>query len=734
MSAQIGFQMTLMKTIRTVIALSLCSTAVPVLSSPTEGEQFAELKEQYARILKTYPEKRKSLLERMLADYLESSKQRYEQERAASNLKGMGVAKVAVKTIEDAQTELSEKGDFDFPGNLRRELKDFFDQIEKSKSEIVKNIDSRRERLRRNTFARFAGLYRKAAPDISDDRLIGAFEEWIADAKGGSDAEQEQAQEPKEDQPSISASELGLDLFTEKFAKLKEGYRSNIERLQKLRVKAQTDFLEDEEQQARDGYAEQKRVRNVKGMAVAGKIVNLLDEAIDELSESGEFVFPDKGGQRPEVKDFISGLEGRLEQQIAPYEKKQNEIVAEGLRRFGLLAREQVPDLDSGDLETIFSDWIAGNYKSSTGAPESPAKAVERQSQPGTADRLYFVQSADADDWFKVGTFKVDSRGMDIFSIPIYANRDIADTKQNVISSTRSNWSYEHSGDLQQRRYYSFRLKRLKDFEPVSVVAWPSQRNNWSIEVRTGIDPAQYGFELEAGVAVGPDGRAVAKERFDIDVVSDPAGARVYVDGERRYPPGDDFVTPLTIALEKGEYDVALRKDDYLPSRIDSFTAEPRARIEASLTHESELPGQRVMFSPGKSWHRTKVEVETGDKIWIVAEGNWTIGRKGEAVGPQGYPRGEYSHYYGGELRKNRQAKYGALLMKIGEEYYGAPSEVEDKRAIVVNQRVGVTAKTWGEIWLDVNEREDADLRRDNRGSFKLRIVVLPGGEVPSGN
>ena len=36
-----------------------------------------------------------------------------------------------------------------------------------------------------------------------------------------------------------------------------------------------------------------------------------------------------------------------------------------------------------------------------------------------------------------------------------------------------------------------------------------------------------------------------------------------------------------------------------------------------------------------------------------------------------------------------------------------------------------------GELWFDVNETETDELRRNNRGALKLKVVVMPGGKAP---
>jgi hypothetical protein len=715
-----------------VLFLALAWRA-PTLSAEEAGaDPLKKLKADYQQIVEGYPEKQSQMLEKMLSDYLLSARQRYEDERAASNLKGMGVAKIAVGTLEDAAKQVAESGNFSFPDNIRPELKDYFGQIEQSRDSILESMKSRGERLRRNTFSQFAKIYRRQALDASDEEVIAAFEDWIepGDEKK---TEQEDAGAKTEDKPRIRASEIGLDLFNDKFATLKQGYSENMARLEDYRSKALDKFLADEAEQARERYEQQKRIRNVKGMAVAGKLNTLLQEMSAKLDESGQIEFPEASEQREELREYLSQLQGRMDAALKPFDDKKREIDAVGLERFKLLAREQVSDIDDQSAATVFEDWIADKYKPAVADKQAPGAQGAEQigAGEGAADRLYFAESGSAREWFVVGSWQVDSKAMDIFTVPIYSGADQSGTKRNIMASTSAQWRYMHENNLEKRRYYAFRLKTVNGLKPPTVVAWPSQRNDWSIEVRTGNAAGQYGFVVEAGATVGPDGRELALETFDIPVVTEPSAARIYVDGERQYPPGSESVTPMTLALKKGVYDIEIRKEDHLTKRIKQFRVVAGARLDVKLKHESELPGERIVYTARDSWFRSKVKVEKGDKIWVVVSGKWTVGRQGEAVGPQGYPREEYPHYYSGEMRKFSAANYGALLMKVGEDYYGAPADIEDKRAVAVPGRVGVTATTWGELWFDVNEIESNDLRRDNRGALTLNVVVIPGGEAP---
>ncbi len=703
--------------------LLLASVACAIDTSTPE---FEALRENYQNIAETYPELRQSQLDRMLNQYLENSRERYRQEESASHLAGMGVARQAIRIIEDAIEENQERGDFEITANIREELQEFFEQIGSDRQRVIDMVEQRHDRLRRRTFARFANLAREQNPEVEDELIYSRFEEWIGMSLDDDD-ENDSEQVEQEQRPRISASQLGVDLFSQEIESLKESFNSALQRWQESRKKILVNFLEDQISSAREWYAEQRRIRNVRGMAVSGNAVNMLEEALDKLKESGEFELPDSEDVRPELKDFLENIDVKMQAALQPAVERKRQLEEQGFSRFKDLVDEQVEGVSADDLKTIFTDWSRGLYVQDEPDPQDPGVA------PATAaDRLYFAQRGDAEEWFTVGTWQVDSRALSIFEVPVYDGADDRGRHTDVMTRAVSEWSYSHETDLNREHFYAFRLRALPDMKPVDVVSWPSQRNEWALEVRTRREAGKYGFALQAGRTTGPGGRKVAESQTSVPVITEPAGARVFVNGRRYFAPGTDSVTPLNINLGEGRYTIRLELGDHLSETIEDVRARSGTRIQHSFKHVSELPGTRLTYTAGRTWHRTSVEVDEGDKIWITVEGDWVAGFRGEAVGPEGYSREDFPHYYEGEdLRKFPGANYGALLMKIGQQYHDAPARVEDRRAKPVGRRTGISADTWGHIWFDINEKEGQEHRRVNRGALNINIVVLPGGRIP---
>lgn len=706
----------------------LIAVAAATYAIDTSTPQFEELRQSYREIAETYPELRKNQLDRMLNQYLENARERYSQEESASDLAGMGIARQAIRIIENAIEENQERGDYEITATIREELKEFFEQIESDRKHVLDLIEQRHDRLRRRIFARFTNLAREQNPEVEDELIYSGFEEWIGRSLDSDDADENDGDQIEQEQrPRISASQLGVDLFSQEIESLKESFNEALQRWRNMRKELLVKFLEDEISSARDWYAEQRRIRNVRGMAVSGNAVNMLEEALDDLKESGEFELPAADDVRPELREFLVNIDAKMNDALQPALERRERLEEQGFSRFKGLVNEQVEGISADNLKTIFNDWGRGLYVQAESDHQEP-----EDSPATTADRLYFAQRGDADEWFTVGAWEVDSKAMSVFEIPVYAGADDRGRHRDVMTRAISEWRYSHENDLDRDRFYAFRLRTLPEMKPVDVVSWPNQRNEWVLEVRTPREEGNYGFLIQAGRTTGPGGRAVAERETSVPVITEPAGARVFVNGRRYFAPGTDSVTPLNINIGEGRYTVRLELEDHLSETIEGVRAREGARIEHRFKHVSELPGTQLTYTAGRTWHRTSVEVDEGDMIWIKVDGDWVSGFRGEAVGPEGYSREDFPHYYeGDELRKFPNANYGALLMKIGQKYYDAPAEVEDRRAKPVGRRTGIRADTWGHIWLDINEKEDDGLRRVNRGALNINIVVLPGGRMP---
>jgi len=711
--------------ISVVLAYFMLLTSVfAVAVVNTDTDKCRKLKAEYQKIAVRYPVVRKKKIEKLLSDYLEISKKRYAQEKADSNLAGMSSAKVALKILKQATIDFGEKGDFEFPDKIRYEQQDFFSAIQKHKTDIESGLDARKERLKNNTFSRFVKLIRaQGGDDVDIPVLRQEFDEWIKD-----EAEKKNEAEKVSEVKKVVAADLGIDLSKSGFADIKKGYRQEKAKMDSLRKNELKKLLEKRKSEAHTWYSEQKKVRNIKGMTIARKELEIVEDALTTMEKDGQFKLPSEKDLRRELQEYIRMLEARKGEILTILAKREKSLYEESLKRFSELVLRQSSNISTGDMATVFGDWLIAEDSSPL---QTRAMSSANVNSGAHSDSPYFAKKGRCAKWFTIGQWRVKSAGMDVFQVPLYDGSNKEGVKRNVQLGGTSKWSYHHVADLNKNKFYAFRLKKIKGATPVSVVGWPGPQNNWCLEVRTDRGSSSFGFEIQAGILVDKHGRVLKNNFVTVPVTTKPAGARVYIDGERYYVPGEKSVTPLVLKLKPGRHSVIMTFPGCLKRKINNFDARRGGRLQYVFKREIDLPGQIVKVSSANTWVRTRVNIKKGDKICVFPTGTWSCGSKGESVGPAGYSKEKYPHYYGGNLRKFPKANYGALLMKVGEKYYGAQSDVEDKRAVPITGLKSVKAETWGELWFDVNEKEGPDQRRDNRGTIDVKVVVLPGGKVP---
>jgi hypothetical protein len=268
---------------------------------------------------------------------------------------------------------------------------------------------------------------------------------------------------------------------------------------------------------------------------------------------------------------------------------------------------------------------------------------------------------------------------------------------------------------------YAFRLKRLPDQLPVSLLAWPSAQNRGRLEFRTQpapVIPSQHGFEIEACVIGQGKPEPVTTA---VLIESEPRGARIRLNGKSVVnPSGEPVLTPVRLRISPGTNTLTLTLENHVAKTFEKWSPKPGSRLEWKFVPEISLPpAKTIRLEPPKTWTSSELLLHIGDRLWIVPSGQWTIGRKGELCGPEGYPEGfKFEHYYvaGSTLRLADTAPYGALLARVGP----------DGEAIVVTNTMCLLAPSTGTLFFDVNEKADKDLRKDNRGLMNIKLILIP--------
>lgn len=468
--------------------------------------------------------------------------------------------------------------------------------------------------------------------------------------------------------------------------------------------------------------AERRRTRNIRGIAVAEDARTAILKALEELGKTGRASLPEE--PRRELKEEFA----RLRQKLADLDRDRRAAAAavedRAIAKFrDAAARHGAPlPTDADELRRRFRAWLTEAPPSPAppdqshppaAAPEAPAPSPP---PPPSPPPEFFAQSRPGANWIRVGTWKAGSQGPDVFDVQVFGLAgEKKGSKANPILGRTTEWTYQQQRAVQPGEY-SWRLRRLGDADVVDVMEWPTPANDGRLSFRTRMPsriPAATAFEIEFSSA----------DLIAVPVKSEPAGARVLVDG-RPYMDGPREVrTPCTLHLPAGKVAIRLTLDGYQDAEAPAFVISSNAAISVRLKPIKELPGHIVTVDPKKIWADTGITVKQGDRIRLSVEGEWGCGRQGEMTGPGGYDPGQtkYSHYYLDPRNSPKQlesAPYGALLARIGT----------NRMANIGNLR-GFIAGGDGPLLFDVNEAADPAARRDNRGSLKVKVVVQPPGQ-----
>ncbi len=494
---------------------------------------------------------------------------------------------------------------------------------------------------------------------------------------------------------------------------------------------------------------ERARVRNVRGIMIARGLKEALEETAAAYAKDKRLVWPEN--VRRENEEALAAARAEAEAAAAEADRREAEFKAQALERFLAALPPSDRPADPEAAQTLFAKWAAGEWPPGRApepapvpAPPTPGgetPAVATPGAPGDAPAPasdFFAQSEGAGaagEWFVAGRFSAEMAGPELIRIAVLGRTANDQGRQfNPLSQQTTNWTYEHARTIPAETPHVFRLRRVEDAETVDVVAWPDPSRGGALSVRSRAGmrfPLRVAFELQAapaGAAGAPASGAVSgapgeppPALVEVRVTSEPPGATIMV-GDRIYREGATVAkTPCTIRIAPETHAVRVQLPGYADHVVPEFRAQYLRSLHARLTPERDLPGRRVKVNARQVWESPgELRINAGDRLVVVASGQWTIGAKGEATGPDGYDRKDpaFQHYYGASAppRPVTEANYGALLVRIGfpGSVYAAGSEF------------GVTARQSGLVYFDVNESPTAELRKDNSGSLDVKVIIIP--------
>jgi hypothetical protein len=528
-------------------------------------------------------------------------------------------------------------------------------------------------------------------------------------------------------------------LFSPNWQSVRAQFRKENEQVAARRVRQLMPLVQRSLQEAEQSVTEARRVRNATEIRVAQAYRDTLAGVRDAVTAGSPVPWPES--VRPEMRERLKKFRDEFEAASQAADEPVAAVRTAQLTRFAdalRAAQQPVPE----DIEALYSRWLAedppepGAEKPPDG--ETPPAEEEapppEEVKPPEPPKEYFAESGPADgEWTPVGRWTAEMRGPDLFKIQIFDAREPRTGAQaNQVSGQTSVWSWEPIQPLAPGTNYVYRLKRLEGRTAVDVVNWPGPDHPGELAIRTphaSVIPSPVGFELQwakptqaEDPAVVEARRELAEKGIDIPIQSRPEGARVGVNGKvYRLPSGEAALTPCTVRLLPGTVRLTLVLDEHVPHDVAEFKVTAGARMNWQFQSELDLPGTSFRVDAKTPWQVAKIEVATGDRIWVIPEGTWVIGERGETCGAAGYDEAKLPHYAAAKtaaLRQVAEAPYGALLMRIGVK--------EKSKPILIEKPLRIVSPMSGVLGFDTNEISESKARRDNRGALSLKIIVIP--------
>jgi hypothetical protein len=515
--------------------------------------------------------------------------------------------------------------------------------------------------------------------------------------------------------------------------------------------------------QAEEMLKEKRKVRNVKGVAVATAAKEIFEGALTNLESRQELEFPEK--IRRDLEPMMAEFRTAAEPCESAYSNALEQVTATHFARFAALVAKASPaaaaPAEQEKLKARFATFVlptvaapvsAGTDTNapaaSTNQPQAAAATNESEfaettNAPSGAVPLppgIFAASGEGSNWISIARWTGQMMGMDVINIPVTGREGSSRSEQyNMMSGENSKLLYASLRTLPPKEGCVFRLKRLPSMESVTVLEWPGARNGHTLIVRTSSSnrfPCPNGFELQVSL---PDAELAAlfptatlekvsdtnAPPVPVQIATEPAGAVVYVDSIA-YRDGDGYRrTPCEIRVMPGHHGLRVALPGYLEMGVADYNFETNASFSWKFKLDPRATRKSIKISSVTPWTATGVKIASGDLVIIDPGGSWSCGTKKEPCGPEGYnPQDKlFYHYYLSPESSPRQfpgANYGALLMKVGDG--GAPRAVGKKMKFI--------AKEDGAIYCDINEATDNRLRRDNAGAMEVQILVVPGKQA----
>lgn len=528
-------------------------------------------------------------------------------------------------------------------------------------------------------------------------------------------------------------------------------------------------------------YEKQKLAGNTKGMGIARSGKNLFSNALEELQKNGSFIFPEN--IRKEIKESVEKCQKEQKEILNEIEKEYKKLDEKYKSQFEELYKQVSTDKETLTPEILnqkFKDFLKAEIKKTEISKQDDERfallqqlgvtdpnVLQKSGTAGASSAAVIASSGKANNWIDIAEWTGEMVAMEVVEIPVLNQKsDFTTTQRSVLGGgSESKLTYRAIRPMPPYPNYVFRLLRSSGFKDVDVLSWPSEKNCWTLQIRTkNLQPGEqlpvkHAFVFQVSLPdidreklFGKNALSVSSQNesaetsspqknkktnqdkieksstkttmTEITVNSVPSGAEIYVnDKQYTIPSGEKVYTPAKIKIPEGVYNIRLSKfgyDDKIIENLDTKT-KPSINLELSKKQNAQFHNIKLPAN-ANSWTNTKILVKKNDKISVEITGTWAPGKSSDKCGPEGLPNiTKYYDYYSSDINDTRQDKtlpFGALLMKIGEN--GKINHIKTR-----NFQFSAIEGTAQPIFFDINEKEGKP-RKTNTGALQISIVVIP--------
>ncbi len=488
--------------------------------------------------------------------------------------------------------------------------------------------------------------------------------------------------------------------------------------LEATKRQALSDLIQQQLQGAQASLEEKTRARNPTGMATYSEAVTLLEGALKEVQANGDFEVPKTW--RRVLEPMITALKDGRQEQLDVFTKALADLDA----LYPPDQRTPPPEAEKPAEATVAPPSTATTPATNLTDALAPADQAPvlnltmKEAPPPSSDPDVFAQRGGATVWRTIGRWTASMQSEAFITLSCFNQQgDATGAYTNPATRAVSTWRYSPV-EVVPPSPAPLRLRRLDKHSVVDVDAWPGQGSSGQdlvFRTRRGRWPVLHGFQLETAGESGP----TPDQMVQFPISTDPAGARVLVNGAEYRIGGIPARTPCKITLPPGVIpEIRLRLAGSKDAVASNFRVVPGARIHWRFDRPPAKPSIMVQVDPAKEWAPTRIVLKPDQRARFVVEGSWQVGAKRESCTYQGYPnQPAFAHYYKDGIApaaKDPSAPYGALLYRIGEQGRAYPVRPDEMAETLVG----------GMLSFDVNELPGREHRGDNRSMLTVRVTV----------